>query len=76
MAKEYRIKIHGEQREVIDADLMARLVLMLGRQLARDAKEAAAAVYPELDDQDVLDADGLYRLDARRRDTHRKADEQ
>lgn len=43
MAKEYRIHIRGKQRETIDADLMARLVVMLGRQLAQDAKEAADA---------------------------------
>ena len=43
MAKEYRIHIRGKQREVIDADLMARLVVMLGRQLAKDAKEAVDA---------------------------------
>ncbi len=43
MAKEYRIHIRGKQREPIDADLMAQLVVMLGRQLAKDAKEAAEA---------------------------------
>jgi hypothetical protein len=53
MAKEYRIHIRGKQREIIDADLMARLVVMLGRQLAQDAKEAADAA------QDAQDAEGL-----------------
>ena len=43
MAKEYRIHVHGKQREVIDVDLMAGLVIMLGRQLAKDAREAAEA---------------------------------
>jgi hypothetical protein len=41
MAKEYRIHIRGKQREDIDVDLMAQLVVMLGRQLAQEAKEAA-----------------------------------
>lgn len=38
MAKEYRIHIRGKQREQIDADLMTGLVIMLGRQLAEEAK--------------------------------------
>jgi hypothetical protein len=41
MAKQYRIHIKGKQREAIDADLMARLVVMLGRELAEDARQAA-----------------------------------
>lgn len=53
MAKKYRIHIRGEQREPIDADLMAQLVVMLGRQLAEDAKEAAEAA---LDAQEAEDA--------------------
>jgi hypothetical protein len=52
MAKEYRIHIRGEQREVIDADLMAQLVVMLGRQLAKDAKDAADAA------REAQDAEG------------------
>ncbi len=40
MAKQYRIRIRGRQREQIDADLMAQLVIMLGRQLAAEAAEA------------------------------------
>jgi hypothetical protein len=43
MAKQHRIHIRGKQREQIDADLMARLVVMLGRQLADDARIAAGA---------------------------------
>jgi hypothetical protein len=43
MAKHYRIHINGKQREEIDADLMARIVLMLGRQLAEDARAAIEA---------------------------------
>ncbi len=43
MAKNYRIRIRGEQREQIDADLMAHLVVMLGRQLAAEAAEAEHA---------------------------------
>jgi hypothetical protein len=40
MAKQYRIRIIGKQREDIDADLMAQLVILLGRQLAAEAAEA------------------------------------
>jgi hypothetical protein len=43
MAKQYRIHIRGRQREQIDADLMAQLVVTLGRQLAAEAAEAAEA---------------------------------
>lgn len=43
MAKEYRIRIRGKQREEIDADLMAQLVVMMGRQLAEDARQAIEA---------------------------------
>lgn len=39
MAKEYRIRITGKQRETIDIDLMTQLVIMLGRQLAAEAAE-------------------------------------
>jgi hypothetical protein len=39
MAKEYRIRIRGKQREHIDVDLMTQLVVMLGRQLAQEAQE-------------------------------------
>lgn len=45
MAKQYRIHIRGKQREEIDADLMARLVIMLGTQLAEDAAEAAQVAH-------------------------------
>ena len=57
MAKEYRIHIRGKQRETIDADLMARLVVMLGRQLAQDFTEAAEAA------RDAQDAEGLAQGD-------------
>ena len=43
MSKQYRIHIRGKHRERIDADLMARLVVMLGRELAEDARQAAEA---------------------------------
>jgi hypothetical protein len=43
MAKQYRIHIRGKQREEIDADLMAQLVVMMGRQLAEDARQAIEA---------------------------------
>ena len=39
MAKEYRIRIRGKQRPHIDIDLMTQLVVMLGRQMAREAQE-------------------------------------
>lgn len=41
MAKQYRIHIRGKQREQIDVDLMAQLVVMMGRQLAAEAAESA-----------------------------------
>lgn len=37
MAKERTIRIWGKQREDIDADLMTQIVIMLGRQLAKEA---------------------------------------
>lgn len=42
MAKNYRIRIRGKQREDIDVDLMTQLVVMLGRQLAQEAQEREA----------------------------------
>lgn len=39
MTKERRIRIRGKQREQIDADLMAQLVVLMGRQLAAEAVE-------------------------------------
>lgn len=38
-----QIRIRGTQREQIDADLLAQIVLMLGRQLAREADDTAHA---------------------------------
>jgi hypothetical protein len=46
MAKEYRIRIRGTQREHIDVDLMTQLVVMLGRHLARKAQEQEARPLP------------------------------
>ena len=46
MAKQYRIHIRGKQRDVIDIDLMAHLVIALGRQLAREAEDADKAEAP------------------------------
>jgi hypothetical protein len=37
MTKERNIRIWGKQREDINADLMAQIVIMLGRQLAHEA---------------------------------------
>jgi hypothetical protein len=45
MGKQYRIHIRGQQRKSIDADLMAQLVVMMGRQLAEEAREAAEAAH-------------------------------
>lgn len=38
-----QIRIRGKQREQIDVDLLAQLVVMLGRQLAREAAEGDQA---------------------------------
>lgn len=35
------IRIRGERREHLDADLMAQIVIMMGRQLAREARGEA-----------------------------------
>jgi hypothetical protein len=43
MAKQYHIQLRGKQREQIDADLVAQLVVMLGSQLAEDARQAITA---------------------------------
>ena len=37
MAQERDIRIWGKQREDIDVDLMAQIVIMLGRQIAHQA---------------------------------------
>ena len=55
MAKQYRIRIQGAQREPIDDNLLIGLVVLLGRQLARQAEEEAleqggAGETPEPDD--------------------------
>jgi hypothetical protein len=57
MAKEYRIHIRGKQREIIDADLMAQLVVMLGRKLAQDAKEAAEVAREAQEDAELDQGD-------------------
>jgi hypothetical protein len=38
MAKQYHIHLRGKQREQIDSDLVAQLVVMLGTQLADEAR--------------------------------------
>lgn len=43
MTKHYHIHVRGTQRKQIDADLVARLVVMLGSQLAEDASRVIAA---------------------------------
>lgn len=45
-----QIRVRGKQRERIDADLVAQLVLMLGRQLAQEAAAAEGAATGSLDD--------------------------
>jgi hypothetical protein len=40
-SKHRRIRVRGRQREDIDADLMAQIVIMMGRQLAREARGEA-----------------------------------
>ncbi len=39
MAKEYKLRVRGRQREQIDADLMTHLVVMMGRQLAAEDEQ-------------------------------------
>lgn len=41
MAKQYRIRVRGKQREVIDSDLLIHLLVLCGRQLAREAEQVA-----------------------------------
>ncbi|MGH7158188.1 MAG: hypothetical protein ACREGD_03925 [Candidatus Saccharimonadales bacterium] len=36
-----RLRVRGRQRDDIDADLLAQLVILMGRQLAREAKGEA-----------------------------------
>jgi hypothetical protein len=48
MPKDYHIRITGQPQAALDADLMAQLVIMLGRQLA--AAESDDSHSP---DQDV-----------------------
>jgi len=42
MTKQYHIHLTGKQREQIDVDLMAQIVVMLGSQMAEDARQAIA----------------------------------
>ncbi|WP_329067790.1 hypothetical protein [Amycolatopsis sp. NBC_01480] len=46
------VRIRGTQREVIDADLMAQIVIMLGRQLKQETMTDTAPDMAENDDQD------------------------
>jgi hypothetical protein len=39
MSQQRRILIYGQQREAIDLDLMAQIVIMLGRQLAAETMQ-------------------------------------
>jgi hypothetical protein len=44
LAKEYRIRIRGKQRDDIDIDLLAQALLMLAEDLqAKQAEDEAAA---------------------------------
>lgn len=57
MTKHYQVQMRGKQRDDIDADLMAQLVVMLGRQLAEDARQAvlAAREAPPTNDRPASD---------------------
>lgn len=43
MRQTHHITVYGPQREQIDLDLLAQIVIMLGRQLAAEAAEMATA---------------------------------
>ena len=43
----WQVRVYGEQRKEIEVDLLAQIVIMLGRQLAH---EAQAAEEEDLDD--------------------------
>jgi hypothetical protein len=66
MTKKYRIRLEGKQREQIDADLMAQLVVMFGRQLAEDARQAAEVAR---DSQTADEADRDAKSDSGREET-------
>ena len=37
---QWQVRVHGEQRKEIEVDLLAQIVIMLGRELARKAQTA------------------------------------
>ena len=43
MSKNRIIRISGRPRETLDADLLAQLVVMFGRQLAAEAEASASS---------------------------------
>ena len=47
---EWEVRIHAKQFEVIDVDLMAQIVLMLGREMIEDGNEANEGDDHEPDD--------------------------
>jgi hypothetical protein len=53
--RERQIRIRGVQRENIDVDLLAQIVIMLGRQLAQ---EAASATGVHKAKRDAASSDG------------------
>lgn len=58
MTKERNIRIWGKQREDIDADLMAQIVIMLGRQLAHEAASDHLADSSEPEPPNKIDLSG------------------
>lgn len=48
MPKERQIRVYGAQRENIDIDLMAQIVMQMGRQLAQETMTDEAAPLPSM----------------------------
>ena len=57
MPRQRRIRVFGQQREAIDLDLMAQLVIMLGRQLAQETMCDEAASPPDEANQSLPPAE-------------------
>lgn len=53
MSGDRHVRIRGRQREQIDADLLAQLVVLLGRQLARGAGPGREVGHSDGDDLDA-----------------------
>lgn len=48
MAKNWEIRIKGDQRKKLEPDLMAQLVIMLARQLEQETMTEPADAQPEV----------------------------